>query len=324
MVPWVEKYRPTNISEMGFNNALLSQLETLDVSTMSHLLLSGQPGTGKTSTAIILARILLKDPRATIELNASDNRGIGIIYDLTQKFNRLQFSEENNNKIIILDEADNITKKAQQQIVNMMENYPKVKIIFTCNDPTEMIESLQSRCILLRFAQHSNTYLKDQLSVILNKEMMSITDDALDWVIFQGKNDIRTCMNQLEGITTMARYEKLSEITVDFVSDNFHKSTEQKCIELNNMLYVQDLDSCIEFYWDLEREGHSVQDIISTFIFIYWNEQDKPTITGLTRDIVYSILLHCSEIQFHMVETYDNPIYLVELLVEIYKLVRPI
>jgi replication factor C subunit 2/4 len=83
--PFIEKYRPTSLSELVGNTYAITQLQCLAQSgNFPHLILVGPPGTGKTSSIYCLASHLIPPPllkSAVLELNASDDRGIDVVRD---------------------------------------------------------------------------------------------------------------------------------------------------------------------------------------------------------------------------------------------------
>src|SRR5690606_27236505 len=107
---------------------------------------------------------------AVLELNASDERGIkaqSSIVDFCKK--KLTMNEENGriypeHKLVLLDEADNMTKKAQQQINKLMESYGHTtRFAFTCNNSEDIIEAIQSRCIMFRYYKLTGQQIQDRL-----------------------------------------------------------------------------------------------------------------------------------------------------------------
>ena len=85
-IPWIEKFRPATLNDIALNPYIKAKLKNITIDNFTNILLCGPPGTGKTTTAISLANILLTDKENIIELNASDNRGINMISDFILKF----------------------------------------------------------------------------------------------------------------------------------------------------------------------------------------------------------------------------------------------
>ena len=121
----------------------LNKKYDLDGNEISNMIITGHPGTGKTSTIKCLAKDIFKEDykECVIELNASDNRGLETINNSIIHFCRKKVSTKYNiPKLIILDEADNITKKAQNTLTNLMERYNSTtKFAFTCNDYNKLV-----------------------------------------------------------------------------------------------------------------------------------------------------------------------------------------
>ena len=155
-LPWVEKYRPNKLENIILDDITRTKIVNfISKNEISNMIMTGHPGTGKTSTIKCLAKDIFKSDykECVIELNASDNRGLETINNSIIHFCRKKVSTKNNvPKLIILDEADNITKKAQNTLTNLMEKFNKTtKFAFTCNDYNKLVEGIQSRCIILKY-----------------------------------------------------------------------------------------------------------------------------------------------------------------------------
>ena len=129
---------------------------------LPHLLFTGAAGIGKTTTALCLAREMLGDnwKRDTLELNASDERGIKMVRERVKEFASImklslnQIENERPFKIIILDEADEMTSEAQTALRRIIEDSAKTtRFIFICNYLSHIIEPIQSRCVVFRFSK---------------------------------------------------------------------------------------------------------------------------------------------------------------------------
>jgi len=90
IIPWVEKYRPSKVEEVSHQEEVLRTLKTsIDQGNLPHLLFHGPPGTGKTTTILALARALYGPDlyrTRTLELNASDDRGISVVREKVKSF----------------------------------------------------------------------------------------------------------------------------------------------------------------------------------------------------------------------------------------------
>ncbi|KAK8791861.1 hypothetical protein WA158_005238 [Blastocystis sp. Blastoise] len=149
-LPWVEKYRPTEFEEIVSHDDILSTINKLiENKKLPHLLFHGPPGTGKTTTILACARKMYGSnyKSMTLELNASDDRGIDVVRDQIKNFAGTQKLFSSGVKLIILDEADNMTNVAQFALRRIIEKYSQnTRFCLICNYVSNIIPALQSRC----------------------------------------------------------------------------------------------------------------------------------------------------------------------------------
>ena len=204
--PWIEKYRPTSINELLLDDCTMNKVRTINKEkSLPNIIITGVPGIGKTTTILCLAKSLL-GPHVSnfvLELNASDERGIKAVNDSIIHFCRkkMQINESKyaQHKIVLLDEADNMTKKAQQLINNLMEKYRKTtRFAFTCNNSSDIIESIQSRCIILRYKRLDNKKVHERIKYICDNEKIKYTDKGLSSIILTSEGDMRQAINNLQ------------------------------------------------------------------------------------------------------------------------------
>jgi replication factor C subunit 2/4 len=155
---WLEKYRPKVLSEVFGNTDPLNTLKAcVQQGNIPHLILTGPPGTGKTSSVLCIVNELLGEANkhAVKELNASDERGIDVVRTTIKSFAQKECHlPKGLTKVIILDEADSLTEGAQQALRMIMSNYAETtRFVLSCNNSSKIIEPIQSRCIILRFSK---------------------------------------------------------------------------------------------------------------------------------------------------------------------------
>src|SRR2546425_998250 len=152
---WVEKYRPKSLDEVVGQEEIVERLKAYaKTGNLPHLLFAGPAGTGKTTSAIALARDMFgEDWRQNyFELNSSDERGIETVRTKVKEIARLAPFGGTNFKIIFLDEADNLTADAQAALRRTMETYSKTsRFILSANYSSRLIEPIQSRTAVFRF-----------------------------------------------------------------------------------------------------------------------------------------------------------------------------
>lgn len=209
LVPWVEKYRPKTITDVAYQVEVVEVLKrSLEGSDLPNLLFYGPPGTGKTSTILAAARDLFGDiyKQRILELNASDERGISVVRDKVKRFAQLTASGKRPDgkpcppyKIIILDEADSMTRDAQSALRRTMEKEGKsTKFCLICNYVSRIIEPLTSRCAKFRFKPLANDILVGRLKMIAEKEDVHVSSEAFQAILDTSEGDLRKAITTLQ------------------------------------------------------------------------------------------------------------------------------
>ena len=199
---WIEKYRPKKLSDIAGQKHIIERLQAyVKTKNVPHLIFAGPAGTGKTTSALALSKELYGDTwkQNFNELNASDERGIGIIRGKIKDFARTAPMGQNPFKIIFLDEADSLTIDAQAALRRTIERYTHIcRFILSVNYSSKIIEPIQSRCTVFRFSPLLPEDIKKYMRKIASNENIEITKDGLDTIIFVAQGDLRKAINVLQ------------------------------------------------------------------------------------------------------------------------------
>lgn len=213
--PWVEKYRPNELSDIACQDHAIDVLkDALKSKNLPHLLFYGPPGTGKTSTILALAKQLFGPnlyKSRVLELNASDERGIGVVRKKIKTFAKLVVSNPSNDdlknypcppfKIIVLDEVDSMTLDAQSALRRIMEIYTTVtRFCLISNYVTRILDPLISRCAKFRFRSLINNDALEKLKYICDRELILLdpNENVLQEILNISEGDLRKSITTLQ------------------------------------------------------------------------------------------------------------------------------
>lgn len=216
-LPWVEKYRPSSLDDLISHKDIVSTIQRfIQEDKLPHLLFYGPAGTGKTSTILAVARQIYSKKEFSsmvLELNASDDRGIGIVREQILTFSSTRTIFKSKFKLVILDEADAMTNDAQNALRRVMEKYTEnTRFCLICNYLTGIIPAIQSRCTRFRFGPLENEQMKSRLEYVIKTENVTVTSDGLDSVIRLANGDMRKSLNILQ--CTSLAYDVVDEDNV--------------------------------------------------------------------------------------------------------------
>ncbi|CUM54622.1 unnamed protein product [Debaryomyces tyrocola] len=266
-LPWVEKYRPHKLDDIVGNEETVERLKLLvEDGNMPHMIISGLPGIGKTTSIHCLAYELLGPElyqQATLELNASDDRGIDVVRNKIKQFAQTKILlPAGRHKIIILDEADSMTPGAQQALRRTMEIYSNTtRFAFACNQSLKIIEPLQSRCAILRYTKLSDEQVLERLLEITKLEDVKYNSEGLQALIFTAEGDMRQAINNLQ--STVAGFGFVNDVNVFKIVDQPHPLVIKKILASCCSNKGGNIDEAIELLDNLWEKGYSAIDIVT-------------------------------------------------------------
>jgi replication factor C subunit 2/4 len=321
-VPWIEKYRPHKINEIVMDDVISREINNIIKNKdIPNMILTGTPGIGKTTTILCLARELygpyVND--AVLELNASDDRGIQSINTSVINFcNYLlpykddQKSTYSKQKLIIFDEADNMTDKALPIISMLMDKYhDSTRFVFTCNVSSKIIESIQSRCKILRFSRLPVDFIIKRLAEICKLEKVKFKKNALEEISLISGGDLRSAINLLQ--LTSDKFELINSenvsSTCDKPSATLIKNIIVDCIN-------KKLVEAIKKTYELKEKGFTGADIINNS----FNVMRLHISNDIKEEIKMKIFSIISEYMYKISKTMDTDILLTSFLIEMNEL----
>ncbi|MEB3759593.1 MAG: replication factor C small subunit [Desulfurococcales archaeon] len=305
---WVEKYRPRSLDEIVNQEEIVNRLKTfVKNKNMPHLLFAGPAGTGKTTAAHALAHDLYGEyyRQYMLELNASDERGIGVIREKVKEFARSRTPPDIPFKIILLDEADNMTADAQQALRRLMELYSvSTRFILIANYPSKIIDPIQSRCAFFRFQPLKKDDIVGRLKYIADNEGVEYDPEALETIYEISEGDMRKAINVLQAAAA------LGKVTVETVFKVVGMAKPKEVRQMIKTALNGDFTGARALLRKLMIEyGLSGEDIVKQIHReIFSNEIDVP------EDLRILIADYIGEIHFRLVEGSDDDIQLSALL----------
>lgn len=306
---WTEKYRPRKFEDIYGQEEIVETVQSfVEKNNLPHLLFVGPAGVGKTSLSVVVSRTLFGDTwkQNTLELNASDERGIDVVRNTIKDFARTRSIGNVPFKIIYLDEADSLTKDAQHALRRTMEQYTSsCRFILSCNYASKIIDPIQSRCAVFKFKPLEKEQIITIVNQIAENENLDIDQEAKEALYSVSKGDVRRLENILQATATTK-----NKITADAV---YKMASVAKPAELQEVLeiarsgdFVKARDLLLK---TMLEYGMSGLDVVKQIQSSIWSLEASNT-QKLT------LVRACGEAEFRIVEGSDEFVQLESLLAD--------
>ena len=308
--PWVEKYRPQTLDDVVGQKHIVSRLKQyVEEGSMPNLMFTGPAGVGKTTSALALVKAILGEywRQNFLELNASDARGIETVRTNIKNFCRLK-PVGAPFRIIFLDEVDNMTKDAQHALRREMEMYTKTaSFILSCNYSSKIIDPIQSRCAIFRFAPIKGEEIKQRLEFICQSEGFEADDKGLETIVYFAEGDMRKAVNVLQAAATEGE-----AITEESIYEVVSKAKPQEIGNMINKALVGDfLGARTILRETMVLQGTSGEDMVTQI----YQEVSKRVVEGkMEPDFYIDLINSIAECDFRIREGANPRIQLEALL----------
>ncbi len=274
-LPFSEKYRPRKVSDLILDKIISTKINNIiENKDIPNIIFTGKSGVGKTSTIHCIARAIY--PReyheSIIELNASDDRGIKSVHETIINFCKRKVDFKPGfaqHKLLILDEADNITPKAQRLINSIMEKFPTTRFAFTCNNSSDIIESIQSRCIIIRFTKPPVQDFINRIKSICELEQVKYNEPGLNYLFDICQKDLRQTLNMLE-----LTYRTYNDITIDNINKICDIPSQEILSKLLGYIIAKDINSVCRMITQFQIQGYYSLDVLLHFIQFIKNSKN--------------------------------------------------
>lgn len=267
-LPWIEKHRPRKIEHILLDPYVYNKIrQIIRQKDIPNTIITGRPGIGKTTTVRCVGNKLYGKyaKEYVLEFNASDDRGIKIekrISNFCKSATSMkpeEYRQYPTHKLIIFDEADSMTPKAQNVIGKLMDKFSsRARFVFTCNDAHNIKEIIQSNCNILGYKRVDTKLITLRLQDICDYEKVKYDISGVNYVADICEGDMRSALNILELASTKHKF--ISENTVADVYDRPHRKVlrdlMKKCIK-------KDISSAFKMIEDLKHDGYNGSDIMS-------------------------------------------------------------
>ena len=244
---WIEKYRPKSFDDLIFSNKdAIQKILKNPAGVPSMIFYSSKPGTGKTSLAKLIIKELDCD---SLVLNSSLDRSIEFVRDQVSHFARCLSSMPGVKRCVFLDEADGLTRQAQDSLRNLMEEYSEnCFFIFTANDVNKIIDPIASRCQVFAFEKPSKAEIIMRLDTICDDEKLIVAPELLESLVDKYYPDMRKMIGELQLSKIKGKPVSVKDDTGRY-EDFLGYLVKKDVVNVASMVYSGDFDMLGFNHW---------------------------------------------------------------------------
>jgi len=230
---WINKYKPNNFDDLVLNPIILKKLNYM-VDNLQNVIITGNVGVGKTSSVnCLINKIYGKNSTYVYELKMQDDNGMTNLFKNLQTFCKKKILNENLFKVIIINDADDLSVKIQQMINSLIEQFSeKCRFIITCIDSSNIIETIQNKCVIIKFPELTKKDIVKKLKYICQNEGLNYTISGLE-ILSNG--DLRNAILNLQIVGLL--YETINEENICKIlgipQTNMTKKIIDLCLDKN-------------------------------------------------------------------------------------------
>jgi DNA polymerase III delta prime subunit len=264
---FINKYQPLYFKDFGSNDEIIEMLKTLILIDDINILLIGDITSGKTTILNAVIReyysgLSPKDYEQNIlYINSLKEQGINYYRTDVKTFCQTCSNVKNKKKIVILDDIDFINEQSQQVFRNYIDKFSNnVNFISSCSNNQKVIESLQSRFMIIKIKPLQKENLINIVNKIKKIENIDIDEDAQNFIINISNNTIKILINYME------KFKLLNQkITLDLAVQLCSNISFFEFEKFTDMILHGHLTEGIKFIYEIYEKGYSVMDILDNY-----------------------------------------------------------
>jgi DNA polymerase III delta prime subunit len=268
---FLNKYKPMYFDNFVFDDEIISLLNALIQLDNLNILFIGDLGSGKTTCLNAVIREYYKNVTPTeyqdniLHINSLKEQGINYYRTDVKTFCQTCSSIKHKKKIIVLDDIDLINEQSQQVFRNCIDKYShNVHFIASCSNSQKVIESLQSRLIIIKIKPLQKHHISQIMKTIIDAEQINITEPAREFILNVSNNNAKILINYMEKF-------KLLNLDVDIeLATNVCTNISFFVFEqYTQLLQNSNLCEAIKVLYGIHDKGYSVMDILDNyFLFV--------------------------------------------------------
>ena len=303
---FIQKYKPIRFCDFEIDYDIVSVLQTMVEMNSLNILFIGDVGSGKTSFINALIKEYYKDKirydSNVLHINSLKEQGINYYRNDVKTFSQTCSSISGKKKIVVIDDIDIINEQSQQVFRNCIDKYShNVHFICSCTNSQKVIESLQSRLIIIKIKPLDRTHLVNIMIKIKETEDIRISQEAEEFVLDICNNNAKILINYMEKFKLIG-----SDITLEMAQNICTNISFVLFTTYTTYLLNRQLKEAIKVMHSIHEKGYSVMDILDNyFLFV-------KTTNVLTESQKYSIIPYvCKYITiFHNTHEHEIELYL--------------
>lgn len=283
---FIDKFQPIYFKDFEIDDKIIVILKTLINMNNLNILLIGDMASGKTSllNAIIKEYYFGNNPKDYEEnvlyINSLKEQGINYYRSDVKTFCQTCSTIKNKKKIVLLDDIDIINEQSQQVFRNCIDKFShNVHFISSCSNTQKVIESLQSRFIIIKINPLKRENLRKIIFKIKNSEHIEIDNEAEEFILDISNSAAKILLNYME------KFKLLNQkITYDLAIKLCTNISFITFEEYNTLLKNNKLNEAIKLIYQIYDKGYSVMDILDSYFLFIKNTQN------ITEDQKYNLI----------------------------------